>query len=41
MTDIYQGMVRIRAEGEEAALVTIVSAIGSTPREDEAGFPGR
>jgi len=36
MTDIYQGMVRIRAEGEEAALVTIVSAIGSTPREEGA-----
>jgi len=32
MTDIYQEIVRIRAEGKEAALVTIVSAIGSTPR---------
>jgi xanthine dehydrogenase accessory factor len=34
MTDIYQEIVRIRAEGEEAALVTIVSASGSTPREE-------
>ena len=36
MTDIYQEIVRIRAEGEEAALVTIVSTIGSTPREEGA-----
>lgn len=36
MTDIYQEIVRIRAGGEEAALVTIVSAIGSTPREEGA-----
>ncbi len=36
MTDIYQEIVRIRAEGEEAALVTIVSATGSTPREQGA-----
>jgi len=36
MTDIYQEIVRIRAEGEEAALVTIVSASGSTPREEGA-----
>ena len=36
MPDIYQEIVRIRAEGEEAALVTIVSAIGSTPREEGA-----
>jgi len=36
MTDIYQEIVRIRAEGEEAALVTIVSATGSTPREEGA-----
>ena len=35
MTDIYQEIVRIRVEGEEVALVTIVSAIGSTPREEE------
>lgn len=32
MTDIYQEIVRIRAGGGEAALVTIVSATGSTPR---------
>jgi xanthine dehydrogenase accessory factor len=36
MTDIYQEIVRIRAEGEEAALVTILSATGSTPREEGA-----
>jgi xanthine dehydrogenase accessory factor len=36
MTDIYQEIVRIRDEGEEAALVTIVSATGSTPREEGA-----
>jgi xanthine dehydrogenase accessory factor len=36
MTDIYQEIVRIRAEGEEAALVTIVSVSGSTPREEGA-----
>ena len=36
MTDIYQEIVRIRAEGEEVALVTIVSATGSTPREEGA-----
>jgi xanthine dehydrogenase accessory factor len=36
MNDIYQEIVRIRAEGEEAALVTIVSATGSTPREEGA-----
>jgi xanthine dehydrogenase accessory factor len=36
MTDIYQEIVRIRAEGEEAALATIVSAAGSTPREEGA-----
>jgi xanthine dehydrogenase accessory factor len=36
MDDIYQEIVRIRAEGEEAALVTIVSATGSTPREEGA-----
>jgi xanthine dehydrogenase accessory factor len=34
MTDIYQEIVRIKAGGEEAALVTIVSATGSTPREE-------
>jgi xanthine dehydrogenase accessory factor len=36
MTDIYQEIVRIRAEGGEAALVTIVSTTGSTPREEGA-----
>ena len=36
MTDIYQEIVRIRDEGGEAALVTIVSAAGSTPREEGA-----
>ena len=36
MTDIYQEIVRIKAEGGEAALVTIVSATGSTPREEGA-----
>ena len=36
MDDIYQEIVRIKAEGEEAALVIIVSATGSTPREEGA-----
>jgi len=36
MTDIYQEIVRIKAEGEEAALVTVVLATGSTPREEGA-----
>jgi xanthine dehydrogenase accessory factor len=36
MADIYEEIVRLRAEGEEAALVTIVSASGSTPREEGA-----
>jgi xanthine dehydrogenase accessory factor len=36
MADIYQEIVRIKEEGEEAALVTIVSATGSTPREEGA-----
>jgi xanthine dehydrogenase accessory factor len=36
MADIYQEIVRIKAEGEEAALVTIVLATGSTPREEGA-----
>ena len=36
MTDIYQEIVRIKAAGEEAVLVTVVSAIGSTPREEGA-----
>ncbi|NQT31184.1 MAG: XdhC family protein [Deltaproteobacteria bacterium] len=36
MDDIYQEIVRVKAEGEEAALVTVVSASGSTPREEGA-----
>jgi xanthine dehydrogenase accessory factor len=36
MSDIYQEIVRIKEEGLEAALVTIVSASGSTPREEGA-----
>jgi xanthine dehydrogenase accessory factor len=36
MADIYQEIVRIREEGGEAALATIVSASGSTPREEGA-----
>jgi xanthine dehydrogenase accessory factor len=36
MTDIYQEIIRIKERGEEAALVTIVSATGSTPREEGA-----
>jgi xanthine dehydrogenase accessory factor len=35
-TEIYQEIVRIREAGEEAALVTIVSTSGSTPREEGA-----
>ncbi len=33
MSDIYQEIAEITARGEEAALVTIISATGSTPRE--------
>ena len=36
MDDIYQEIVRVKTEGEEAALVTVVSASGSTPREEGA-----
>jgi len=36
MTDIYQEIVKIKEEGQEAALVTIVSTSGSTPREEGA-----
>ena len=36
MVDIYQEIARIRAEGEEAALVTVISVSGSTPREEGA-----
>ena len=34
--DIYAELVRLRAAGEEAALATIISAAGSTPREEGA-----
>jgi len=33
MPEIYQEIARITAEGEEAALATVVGASGSTPRE--------
>jgi xanthine dehydrogenase accessory factor len=36
MEDIYREIVRVKAEGEEAALVTVVRASGSTPREEGA-----
>jgi xanthine dehydrogenase accessory factor len=36
MDDVYQEIVRVKAEGEEAALVTVVRASGSTPREEGA-----
>jgi xanthine dehydrogenase accessory factor len=36
MDDIYQEIVRVKTEGGEAALVTVVSASGSTPREEGA-----
>ncbi len=36
MTDIYQEIVEVKSKGEDAALVTIVSAGGSTPREEGA-----
>ena len=36
MTDIYEEIIRIKDEGEEAALVTISSTSGSTPREEGA-----
>ena len=34
--DIYQEIVRIRQEGKEAALVTVIAASGSSPREEGA-----
>jgi len=34
MPDIYQEIARIVAEGEGAALVTVISTAGSTPREE-------
>jgi xanthine dehydrogenase accessory factor len=36
MDDIYQEIVRVKTGGGEAALVTVVSASGSTPREEGA-----
>jgi len=36
MEDIYREIVRVKTEGEEAALVTVVRASGSTPREEGA-----
>jgi xanthine dehydrogenase accessory factor len=36
MDDIYQEIVKVKTEGGEAALVTVVSASGSTPREEGA-----
>jgi xanthine dehydrogenase accessory factor len=36
MSDIYQEIVRVKEAGQEAALVTIVAATGSTPREEGA-----
>ncbi len=34
--DIYQEIVKLKDKGEEAALLTIISASGSTPREEGA-----
>jgi xanthine dehydrogenase accessory factor len=36
MIDIYREIVKVKTEGEEAALVTVVRASGSTPREEGA-----
>jgi len=36
MTDIYQEIIEIKSNGIDAALVTIISAEGSTPRETGA-----
>ena len=36
MEDIFQEIVRIRSEGQRAALATVISAKGSTPRETGA-----
>lgn len=35
-TDIYEEIARVKAEGKEAALVTLISASGSTPRGEGA-----
>ncbi len=34
MTDIFEEIIKMKAEGEEAALVTVISATGSTPRKE-------
>ena len=34
--DLYQEIVRLRAEGRPAALATIISRVGSVPRKDTA-----
>ena len=34
MTDIYEEIVSVKASGETAALVTVINASGSTPREE-------
>lgn len=34
MMDIYQQIIELGSKGEDAALVTIVSVVGSTPREE-------
>ncbi|MFH0768772.1 MAG: XdhC/CoxI family protein [Chloroflexota bacterium] len=36
MIDIYKEIVKLKADGEEVALVTVVSTRGSTPREEGA-----
>ncbi|MFC1917083.1 XdhC family protein [Chloroflexota bacterium] len=36
MTDIYEEIVKIKASGESAAIVTVITAAGSTPREEGA-----
>lgn len=36
MVDIYQELARIRTAGDDVALVTVISASGSTPREEGA-----
>ena len=36
MTDIFEEIIKVKAEGEEAALVTVISTSGSTPRKEGA-----
>lgn len=36
MTDIFEEILKVKAEGGEAALVTVISATGSTPRKEGA-----